>query len=152
MRLTRIGSAPAHLTVGNWPSLAIGVIYFVPLAISYGPETPPMNTVRCSELKPLTACSTIIFHIVQEDYLLEQATSNSGSSLVSFLVSDSSFDTLLTRVVVRGVRREALYTRALITNNISTSKHVATTSRSSEQVLVSQDVSLVEMKLAPIWR
>lgn len=144
MRLTRIGSAPAHLTVGNWPCLAIGIIYFVPIAISYGPETSSMSTVRCSELNPLTAYSTIIFHIVQEDYLLEQATSNSGSSLISLLVSESRFDTLLTQMVMRGVRREALYTRALITNNISTSKHVATTSRLSEEVLLLQDVCLAE--------
>jgi hypothetical protein len=120
---------------------------FISPGFSYTREIAPTNIAHCLELDRLTLCPTIpelIFLMLQVDPLLEHTNIDSSSSLVSLPVSDSRFDTVLTRLVMRGVRREALYIQALITNNISTKKDVATPYRYPKKVLVSHLIRLLE--------
>ncbi|KAH8628213.1 hypothetical protein IG631_17982 [Alternaria alternata] len=110
-------------------------------------KVAPTNIAHCLELDWLALCPTIpelIFLVLQIDPLLENTNIDLSSSLVSLPVSDSRFDTVLTRLVMHGVRREALYIQALITNNISTKKDVATSSQYPENVLVSHLIRLLE--------
>jgi hypothetical protein len=60
-----------------------------------------------------------------------QATSNLDGFLIPFLVSDSRLDVMLTRLVMREVRRALLYIRAFVStnNHNNTSKDEATFSR-----------------------
>lgn len=147
MRLSGMNLTWPPVKVGEKSSLMIHAIRFISSGVSYTREIAPTNIAHCLELDRLTLCPTIpelIFLMLQVDPLLEHTNIDSSSSLVSLPVSDSRFDTVLTRLVMRGVRREALYIQALITNNISTKKDVATSSQYPEKVLVSHLIRLLE--------
>jgi hypothetical protein len=147
VRLSGMNLTWPPVKVGEKTSLMIYAIRFVSPGVSYTREIAPTNITHCLEPDRLTLCPTIsepIFFILQVNRLLEHTNIDSSSSLSSLPVSDSRFDTVLTRLVMRGVRREALYIQTLITNNISTKKDVATSSQYPEKVLVSHLIRLLE--------
>lgn len=147
VRLSGMNLTWAPVKVGEKSSLMIHAIRFISSGVSYTREIAPTNITHCLELVRVTLCPTIpelIFLMLQVYPLLEHTNIDLSRSLVSLPVSESRFDPMLTRLVMRGVRREALYIQALITNNISTKRDVATSSQYPEKVLVSHLIRLLK--------
>jgi hypothetical protein len=105
VRLSGMNLTWAPVRVGEKSSLMIHAIRSISPGVSYTREIAPTNIAHCLELDRLTLCPTIpelIFLMLQVDPLLEHTNIDLSSSLVSLPVSDSRFDTVLTRLVMRG--------------------------------------------------